>query len=78
MRKCYFCGEEREDFYDVEDEEMCNVCYLTEYRETHFVCDNCEEVKNKSEVHEIDGDWYCDDCIEEMIEEVVREVPVWM
>ena len=37
----------------------------TEMQEVMHVCCNCEEKFAESEMHEVDGEWYCDDCFDE-------------
>lgn len=61
--ECECCGEsyisEIDDMhYDVNGDRVCDACI-----DEHYVCcDNCGEYVRRDDAHEVDCEWYCDEC----------------
>ena len=36
----------------------------------HFYCDECKEEFDPDELYVIDGRWYCEDCLKEILQRV--------
>lgn len=61
---CHCCGEtfenESDGRYDVHDNWVCEDCVDSEY---HY-CDDCGDLYPNDELEEIDGYYYCENCVE--------------
>jgi hypothetical protein len=75
IRYCDKCEDEVDElFYDDNGEEICWDCYKEQYMSK--ICDDMDEDRcvncgsDAEELFSVDGDWLCEECLEEMAEKV--------